>query len=79
MSAEGWIRLDAGALERLANIAVCVAGKWGAAGETISAPAGRARVEVRVGVPAPVLLRGALIIEAFVEPGRLTTLRLPPF
>ena len=77
MSADGWIRVDAGALEQFARVAVCVAGRWGGAGHALPAPAGRARVEVRVGWQSPVSARGALIIETFVAAGRTTGLRLP--
>jgi hypothetical protein len=78
MSAGGWIRVEVGVLERFANVLVCVAGKWGRAGQTFPAPAGRARVEMRAVLHAPLPAQGELVIETFVAPGRITTLRLPP-
>jgi hypothetical protein len=79
MSGDGWIYLDAGPFERLAQVAVCVAGKWARAGENLPAPAGRARVEVRAGLNGPLSMRGILVVETFVAPDRVTTVRVPQF
>ena len=77
MDPGGWIQVDVGALEKFASVVVCVAGKWGRAGETIPANAGSVRVEVRAVLHTPTPAQGALVIETFVTPNRLTTLSLP--
>jgi len=78
MSVRGWIRVDAEVVERLAKVSVCVGGRWGRPGETLAVQAGPVRVEVRAaGHAFPV--RAALLVDAFVAPGRITRLHLPPF
>ena len=77
-AAHGWIRLERhGALEKAAEIAVGVEGRWGRAGEALAAPAGRVRVEVRALARFPLIAQGVLTIDCPVAAGRVTTLRLP--
>jgi len=71
----GWVRVELGPLQQLADIVIRVGDSWGHSSEAIPAPAGRTRVLV-VGCGSAGTAWGALSVTVFVVEGRVTTLHI---